>query len=249
MDDQYIDELDKVDNNHFWLKAKKWYISRYIAEDHQLHIIDVGCGSGDLLTTCIENGHKVSGVDISNKALECCRRKGYFVYKADLNNRNVLSAFEQAPDVIIAFDLLEHLKNPTVFLKEIKSISKTSTKLLITVPAFKFLFSEWDIALNHYKRYSKNDFEKELNESGWDIQKITYIHYLPLVPAIIGRCILRPFYELFKTKKKERMVFYAPSKLVNAICSFIYLFEFACFSLGVSLPGLSIFAVATPREK
>lgn len=240
MDDEYIDELHSINAEHFWINAKRWYLSTFVP-DTPVKIVDIGCGSGNLLSGFVNQGHCIYGIDISDRALQYCHDKGYRTFKADLSVNGSLKNFKDVADIIFACDFLEHIEFPELILKELLTISHKNTKLIITVPAHKFLYGDWDIAMSHYKRYSKTEILSELSMAGWEVKKNLYIHILPLIPAIISRLFFKG------RRKKEKMEFYCPSKVINSICKCIYRIEFLCFNLGIKLPGLSILVVAKPK--
>ena len=243
MDDKLIEQLHNAGTDHFWIMAKKWYLNKFIPKE-RANILDVGCGSGDLLKDIEVKYHNVYGIDINEKALSYCKSKGYKVYRADLSICGSLNKFNQKVDIIFAFDFLEHIKEARIALVELRKISSLQTALIITVPAHKFLFGKWDVNLCHYRRYSKKELESELYESGWILQKSCYIHILPLIPAVLSRFF---FNKLFG--REDELCFYMPSRTVNRICKVVYKFEFACYLLGLTVPGLSILAVAKTNKE
>lgn len=64
---------------------------------------------------------------------------------------------EKRYDVIIAMEVLEHIRNDKSFLKRIKLLSKKNTLVVISVPAHMSLWSKHDIAVGHIRRYEKCD--------------------------------------------------------------------------------------------
>lgn len=109
-------------------------------------LLDVGCATGVFLKLAQESGWETWGVDISQFAVNLCRRRGL---------KNVLKcAFEKMKfdqgffDVVVAFDLIEHVLDPLKFLKKIGKIMKPNGLLFLTTPnkdslLAKFLGKKW----------------------------------------------------------------------------------------------------------
>ena len=108
--------------NHWWykilhLQTLKRIESHFSSQD--LQIVDAGCGTGGLLNYLLQYGYfKVSGIDISEQAISCCRMRG--VNATRENVLNIDKIFKQASlDVIICNDVLYYLS----FRREIRLIS------------------------------------------------------------------------------------------------------------------------------
>jgi SAM-dependent methyltransferase len=243
METQYIEELQAIDKDYFWFKAKARYL-QYLIKMPNATILDIGCGTGGNMDAFIERSYRVIGIDINEKAISICRQRGYEVFKADLEKE--IPDIQCIPNYITAFDFIEHVRRPVEVLGNLKKLADTETRLIITVPSYQSLFSKWDKAMGHVKRYNRKNMCDELNKAGWQVVRATYIHMLPLIPAIFLRKIIQPVAAKVKkmeTKNQEKF-FTLPSVLNNFIFR-MYFFEFTTFRLGLPNPfGLSMLAVA-----
>jgi 2-polyprenyl-3-methyl-5-hydroxy-6-metoxy-1,4-benzoquinol methylase len=93
-------------------------------------ILDVGCYNGFLGKKFIKAGNKVYGVDISKKALEKAEKFGVLVKCADLEKK--LPYGSNFFDIIVAAEIIEHLKDTDFFLKEIFRVLKPGGSLVLT---------------------------------------------------------------------------------------------------------------------
>ena len=84
---------------------------------------------------------------------------------------NSLSSTYKA-DIILAMDVLEHIKEDHAALKEWRNTLKPDGLLLITVPAFQHLWSSHDIFLGHYKRYNNKSLNDLANSAGLEAVRI-----------------------------------------------------------------------------
>ena len=248
MDSEYINELEELDIRNFWFKAKEKYLNSIIKEPGAV-ILDIGCGSGRCLSSFTARGFEVIGIDISERAVTLCKEKGYRVFQADLEKETVLD-IQSAPDYITALDFMEHVENPVQVLRNLRKSSDSDTQLIVTVPSYQGLFSEWDQAMGHVKRYSRTILSNELKEGGWEVYRITYIHLVPLIPALLLRKIVKPIMRKVSPQNaSEKEKFVNPHSALNWLLYCMYYPEFLLFWSRIPLPvGLSILAIATPKR-
>lgn len=97
-------------------------------------------------------------------------------------------------------DVLEHIEDEENFLKEINRILKSNGSLILTVPAFQYLFSDFDRQVGHFRRYTLRDLKNKLIKNGFEIDYETYFFSFIPIPILIGRFIINKF------KKKEKRI-------------------------------------------
>ena len=138
-------------------------------------------------------------------------------------------------------DVLEHIDQEKSSLLSVKRQLKDNGVLILTVPAYPFLWSQHDENACHKRRYTRKSLIKVLEKSGYRIQKISYINTF-LFPII---CILRCMQNLLKLKDKTHDV---PPKWLNIILSKIFMLE-GYFLTEMAFPfGLSLFVYAEKNK-
>ena len=134
--------------------------------------IDVGCGGGEVaLALTNEFGFHVTGIDLSLESKRECLRKNIPFLHSDASSLNLE---DSSQDFLVAMDVLEHLENPREALMEWRRVLKPNGKLLITVPAHKFMWSTHDVNNHHFRRYSKKEIAKDLADSGFQEIKVRW---------------------------------------------------------------------------
>ena len=103
-------------------------------------ILDIGCGDGSYLEILKDRGWETYGTEISEVACKEARRRGINVFCQDLLDIHFKNNFF---DCVRLWSVLEHLYNPTAYLKEIKRILKPKGLLIIQVPNFESLASKF----------------------------------------------------------------------------------------------------------
>ena len=152
----YKDYAAGQTNNHFWFKAKKELINtlmeRTCPGQKQLKILSIGVGTGDDLDILSQYGENYI-TDIDETSL--------LVIDAKLYKEKRVSSACDLPfadnffDVVISCDVFEHIEDHTKAASEVRRVLKPDGVLIFTVPAFQFLFSSHDVALEHFRRYNK----------------------------------------------------------------------------------------------
>ena len=174
-----------IQKQHWWFVTKKDIILDTISRHHNLQpnsmILDIGCGSG-LMLNALEDIALTSGMDMSNEAIQFSKeifagsvKQGSLPYQVPYP----ASTFE----LITALDVIEHIDDDVASLEAIKSLLSPSGKAIITVPAYMFLWSQFDEMNEHKRRYTLNELQKKLIKAGFHIEKISYFNTL-LFPIV-----------------------------------------------------------------
>lgn len=179
-----IKEYEQLEQNYWWFLGRRKIILSVLqkyAGGGQKQILDWGCGPGANFPL-LEKFGTVLGVDSSEEAIAACHRKGISSvvlasHPSQLYNRQF--------DFVTAFDVLEHIPNDAGFLREIKSLIKPGGRLLVTVPAYQFLWSAFDVAVQHQRRYTKSKLDTLLKANGFEPIFSSYFNFF-LTPAFIG---------------------------------------------------------------
>jgi SAM-dependent methyltransferase len=178
-------ELANLD--HFWVR-RRFEVMRRLADPairQARKIAEVGCGNG-LVQRYLEDhyGISVAGFDLNELALKQSYSRTSPLYCYDIHQRaaHLKSEF----DLVLLFDVLEHIQDANGFLESIKHHMTDSGRLLINVPAHQFLYSEYDRAAGHVRRYSSSYLTKTSEASGFRVSSSTYWG-VPLIPLLLLR--------------------------------------------------------------
>ena len=151
--------MDEVEGSHWWFVGRRAILESFlkpicsslIARNSSLRILDVGCGTGANIEMLSQYGD-AEGVDVSDDALEFCRRKGLKVQKG---LAETLPYEDESFELTTALDVVEHLDDDIAGLKEMFRVTKRGGYSLIFVPAFMWLWGVQDDISNHRIRYTK----------------------------------------------------------------------------------------------
>ena len=155
---------------HWYYSHKFWFIqkSQSWKSDRIINLVDIGAGSALFSKELFRRGfvNKVVAVDTG--------------YEKDLDvSENII--YCRATDFsgfthFLLTDVLEHVKEDGKFLNEIVSGADRNSAFIITVPALMSLWSGHDLYLRHFRRYTKNELHRLVEDSGLQVTSIRYTY-------------------------------------------------------------------------
>ena len=207
----------------------KYLFDKYIFNKSTL--LDVGCGRGDMLKSFEKIGMKVSGIDLSEESKELC--KPIIVENINLEDKNFKYSGE-SPDFIFSKSLIEHLKNPLIFLESCRSILNENGKLILLTPSW--VHHSWGPFYQdhtHVTPFTFHSLRDAAYLAGFKKVEVSYFYQLPflwkypyfkVLIQIIGKLPIpyRPMYEgITNIKLPEKMntfIRFANETMLLAIC-------------------------------
>jgi len=232
MDSTAYDKTDELENRYWWYIGRRYVfdhiLNRFYGTQPESMIVDIGCGTGGNIPTLQKHG-RVIGLDISEKALDYCKQKGFSNVKL-MPNVPETGLDANSVDLITMFDVLEHIEHDESALKEYFRVLKPGGMYFLTVPAFKLLWSELDEHLHHFRRYKKGELELKLKNAGFEIVISSYLFFFtfPLVflYRVIGNFQEKRFHPQFTYTEFPRPVNWlliSCSKIESLLLRFISL--------------------------
>jgi len=209
---QMADEwYDLAVTEHFWFQWRFRAIRETLGGGRlDEPVLEVGCGNGAARGQIEEHfGCRVDGCDVNVGALRKARPGRGKLYVYDIHQRR--SEWRAHFGTVLLLDTLEHIREPECFLESVAYHLKPTGRILIAVPALQFLYSRYDEAVGHTKRYTLGVLRKELRAASLSVERYAYWG-LSLVPVIWARKLVLRF------TPPERAIgvgFQPPSKLVD----------------------------------
>lgn len=228
---------------HWWFVSRrkiiKTILAKYFDDRPENTILEVGCGSGGNLKMLSAFGDLVA-LELHDKARERANSRNICKVKKGRLPEDI--PFDSGFDLICILDVLEHIENDLGALQSLQSMLNKNGKLLITVPAYKFLWSNHDTACHHKRRYFKRQLSRLVIKSGLSIQYRTYFNTF-LFPGI---ATLRLLNKLLKKNQGSDVVL--PPKFLNDFLATIFSSE-TIFLPRLGFPfGLSILIIADKKK-
>lgn len=185
MEKTYYEKYFHFEDDNWWFVGRRRLVSSiadWCARGNRDLVLDAGCGTGGMLDHLGPPG-SVVGLDCEQLALAYARRRGA---RRLVQGSAVELPFGDATfGTVFSLDVLEHLDDDLGGLREIKRVCRPGGTIIITVPAFRFLWSQHDVVNQHRRRYRAPELRSLVQEVGLEIRLLSYSNTV-LFPAIAG---------------------------------------------------------------
>lgn len=205
--DEYFDPKEfrvraQLEDEHYWHRHRREVLLRVLREvqpDRSGRLIELGCGAGTVATHLNLAGYHVDYADIHIEGLRVAAERAERRLGARVAERRFLriDITRQVPDEVyrgmLLLDVIEHLPDDDAVLESLRprlALAGKGSFLLITVPAFQFLWSPWDDIERHKRRYTASSLDALAERTGYRVVRSTYF-FLPLFFAALGVKALR----------------------------------------------------------
>lgn len=238
------EDMARVQDRHWWFAARRDILRAQLAGlrlPADPEILEVGSGTGANLALLAEFG-RVTGLEMSADAIASARARGLEQPgRVTLRHGRCpedLSALQQRFDLVCLFDVLEHIENDRAALAALHACLKPGGRVLISVPAYRWLWSAHDESLHHQRRYRLREVATLCEDSGLAVTRSSYFNTLLFPMAAAGRLLDRVL------GRRQSSGSGVPPAPVNAGLRAVFAFEQHLLGR-VPLPfGLSILVVA-----
>lgn len=179
--------FDVATLDHFWVRRRFEVFRKLLGKGchSMLPVAEVGCGHG-LVQAQMKKayGVQVEGFELNEYALakSVATEHPRFIY--DIHDRR--SELGDKYGLIILFDVIEHIDEEDAFLQSVLFHLKTGGTLAVNVPALQSLYSNYDLAVGHLRRYSLHQLKELGLRAG--LQPVASSYWgLPLLPLLVVR--------------------------------------------------------------
>jgi 2-polyprenyl-3-methyl-5-hydroxy-6-metoxy-1,4-benzoquinol methylase len=198
--------------DHFWIRRRFDVVRNMLrgCDLSEWRVAEVGCGHG-LVQRQFEQGF---GVAVDGFELNLVSLEQNLSTRGRLLHYNVLEKrpeFRARYDLVLLFDVLEHIEREAQFLDAITFLVKEGGQVLINVPALQGLYSQYDRRAGHLRRYSLRQLVNLVSAHGLQVRVCTYWG-LPLLPFLWVR---KQHLRFVRSENVIRRGFDPGSKLVN----------------------------------
>jgi SAM-dependent methyltransferase len=240
VDRDYEQQTHQAEDRHWWYRGRRTVLDGVIAGLRLApgaRILDAGCGSGRNMVELAHSG-TVTGVELSETSVALARERG----AGEVIAGSVLEMpfADDSFDLAVSLDVIEHLQDDLGALRELRRAVAPGGALLVTVPAYQWLWSGHDEINHHHRRYTRRSLQRVAERAGWKQLRTTYFNSLLLPVAILLRVLDR-----VNTKTTESSLdLWVPPEPINWLLERPLALEAALVSRGGRIPaGLSLLAV------
>lgn len=228
-------KMADAENTYWWHVGRMNIIDRHMQKmslPKNSAILNIGCGTGGTINMLEKHGN-LENVDTSKEAVNHLKKR-------NIKNVRRISGLKlpyknDTFDLIVALDVLEHIKEDLKALAEWNRVLKPGGKLLITVPAYQWLWSDHDESLHHYRRYTLSSLHSRVNREGFKVNKRSYIIVFSF-PLIVAYRFIASFKG--NNKNKQSSYVFLPRPVNNIFIKFLviegWLLKYVSFPFGTS---------------
>lgn len=185
--DAYL-QMAAVEQKHWFWQGRRAVIKSVLDTlkiPNDASILEIGTGTGGNVDLLKKYG-TLHAVEPDDSARKIARKN---------TQANVLAGSlpcglpyaDEKFDVVCMFDVLEHIEESRKSLRTVARHMKPGAHLLITVPAYEWMWSDWDTLLHHYRRYTRRHLRDEIESAGLTPVKSSHFNFILFPVAVFVR--------------------------------------------------------------
>jgi SAM-dependent methyltransferase len=193
VDQRLYEQYARIQDDHWWFVGRRKIISTVLNAGLEpesgdgRRILDVGCGTGTNLRELQRFG-TVKGIDTEPAAVEFCHRQGES--DVELVDGTELPFPGASFDLVTLLDVIEHVEKEQVLLSEVGRVLAPGGRILVTVPAYAWMWGAQDELSHHYRRYTRRGLLASFKNAGFEPLRVSYFNTF-LFPPIAAIRLLR----------------------------------------------------------
>ncbi|GAC1315791.1 MAG: class I SAM-dependent methyltransferase [Isosphaeraceae bacterium] len=236
---EYARHYRDLSERHWWWRAREAFVlsrlerlRRLDADPRPWNILDIGCGAGSWFDRLSRFG-EVEGIEPdAESARDSPHRHRIQVAAFDADFQA-----EKPIDLVLLLDVLEHLEDDLGALRAIARSLRPGGRLVLTVPAFPWLWSGHDEINRHYRRYVALGLKSVLGQAGFQVETLHYFYHWTVAPLLVRRWV-----DPSGSKKAARIP-QVPPAFLNRSLMLLSQVDFSLVPLRIPL-GSSLYASA-----
>jgi 2-polyprenyl-3-methyl-5-hydroxy-6-metoxy-1,4-benzoquinol methylase len=225
-----LNVISVADNFNRWVYDT---IAPYCSGD----ILEVGSGTGNISEYFLANGQRICLSDIRENYCQLLHQK----FKEDKNLIDIVQLdlvdpdfekryanFLERFDTVFALNVVEHIEDDNLAIANCRKLLKKGGTLIILVPAYQWLYNNFDKELYHYRRYVRKSLSKLLERNGFTIIRAMSFNAFGILGWFVSGTVMR-----------KKIIPSSQMKLYNKLVPVIKVLD----NLSFKRIGLSVIAV------
>ena len=237
MDPAYLAAHVEEDRQHWYFRGRMAVLRgalRRVLPRRRLRLLEIGCGTGHVLGGLGEFGEAV-GIEANDALLAVARAAGLDARKGALPDD--LPITPGWADVVLLLDVIEHLDDDVAALRAARRVLREGGMLVVTVPAYPWLWSGHDVALGHRRRYVAAGLRRLVDGAGYCVERLSYFNTV-LFPVIVGTRLYK------RWRGDDRHDLRRPGPVLNTVLERLFSLERHVVPTRALPFGTSLFVVA-----
>jgi SAM-dependent methyltransferase len=238
MEPEFYEEIYAAEDHYWWFVARRSILKKILDQCYQRQesgrVLEVGCGSGGNLSL-LEAYGRLSAMELDDGARTLAASRNICPVRPGRLPDEI--PYDYSFDLICMLDVLEHIDDDLAALRTVVKQLNGNGTLLLTVPAYRFLWGPHDVVNHHKRRYTIKGLTKVSAEAGLKVRYVSYFNTF-LFPVIAASRILD------NIRQRDSSGLKLPPEPVNRFLTVVFAGE-RLFLPKLSFPfGISIVLVA-----
>jgi SAM-dependent methyltransferase len=182
-------QFRELEEHHWWFRGRRavylGLLRHHLAGQRPARALDLGCGVGGFLPGLAELAGSVVASDFDRASLRLCRERGFRATAAA--DGYALPFRDGAFELVCLFDALEHIPDEARALGEVRRVLAPGGRVIVTVPAYPFLYANNDRVARHCRRYTRASLAAALAAAGLELERNTHtnVFLFPLILPVV----------------------------------------------------------------
>jgi len=170
MDADEVRKLARLEDRHWWYAERRHLLERMLARGGDRgRALDIGAAGGGNTRVLRDAGLRAFALEYGEQGAQVARQRGLTVVRADAC---ALPFGTDELDVVVAFDVLEHIPDDARAVAEVRRVLRPGGRLLVMVPTSMALWSAHDEAVGHVRRYERDQLLSLLQSAGFRLERV-----------------------------------------------------------------------------
>src|SRR3954467_3447680 len=191
MEKEYREKYAELYRRHWWWRARERALLHTIGKlfegRNDLRLLDIGCGDA-LFFGPLSRFGKVEGIENDAALISANNPHRANIHTVDLATFKPAEKF----DLVLLLDVLEHLDDPATFLRHALGLLKDDGRVVVTVPAFRGIWTRHDDLNHHRQRFTRKTFEPIAERAGMKSLSTRYLFQWSFAAKFLVRMLEKP---------------------------------------------------------
>jgi SAM-dependent methyltransferase len=192
---QSLDPVEHVRRTRLLLNRCDGWLFDEIRPYFGRRVLEAGCGYGNLIQHLLDRDLVIAvDIDPASVRIVAHRYRNHANLLAcvfDICDPNVQTLAVHEIDTVVSLNVLEHIEDDVLALRNMANVLEPGGKLVLIVPAFEWLYGSMDSSIGHCRRYTRATLAEKLMRAGFAVQKQYYTNVLGAIGWFVNGRILR----------------------------------------------------------
>jgi SAM-dependent methyltransferase len=192
MEETYAQHYALLEGEHWWFRARRVILRDLLAQfkwPERPRILEIGVGPGYNLIEVYPPDASLEGVEPDEALARLAAKRGpAAVFQAPIDQLPA-EIQDGSYDGITMFDVLEHIQDDVDALRIVHRKLRPGGRLVMSMPAYNWLWGQQDIVNKHCRRYTLRDLRKKLEAVNFTVERMTYFNTFLFPPIAAVRLL------------------------------------------------------------